>query len=53
MQEHPLVMKDRVALFGLSFGVSVALTLVAYSKVISVSLAPTLLFFLQFGALYL
>ncbi|XP_041713372.1 acyl-coenzyme A thioesterase 5 isoform X1 [Coregonus clupeaformis] len=35
VQEHPLVMKDRVALFGLSFGVSVTLTLAAYSKVIS------------------
>uniref|UniRef100_A0A4W5RAK7 Acyl-CoA thioesterase 16 n=1 Tax=Hucho hucho TaxID=62062 RepID=A0A4W5RAK7_9TELE len=35
VQEHPLVMKDRVALFGLSFGTSVALNLAAYSKDIS------------------
>ncbi|XP_029597834.1 acyl-coenzyme A thioesterase 5-like isoform X1 [Salmo trutta] len=35
VQEHPLVMKDRVALFGLSLGTSVSLNLAAYSKVIS------------------
>uniref|UniRef100_A0A8C7VWW9 Uncharacterized protein n=1 Tax=Oncorhynchus mykiss TaxID=8022 RepID=A0A8C7VWW9_ONCMY len=35
VQEHPLVMKDRVALFGLSLGASVALNLAAYSKDIS------------------
>jgi hypothetical protein len=32
-------MKDRVALFGLSLGVSIALNLAAYSKDISVSLS--------------
>uniref|UniRef100_A0A8C8CBL9 Acyl-coenzyme A thioesterase 4-like n=1 Tax=Oncorhynchus tshawytscha TaxID=74940 RepID=A0A8C8CBL9_ONCTS len=35
VQEHPLVMKDRVALFGLSLGASVALNLAAYFKDIS------------------
>jgi len=35
IQEHPLVIKDRVGLFGLSFGTSVSLTIAAYSKVVS------------------
>ncbi|XP_046878753.1 acyl-CoA thioesterase 18 isoform X1 [Hypomesus transpacificus] len=34
VQEHPLVLKDRVALLGLSFGTSVALNMAVYSKVI-------------------
>ncbi|KAJ8006680.1 hypothetical protein DPEC_G00109740 [Dallia pectoralis] len=35
VQEHPLVMKDRIALFGLCFGSSVTLKLAVYSKAIS------------------
>ncbi|XP_028972877.2 peroxisomal succinyl-coenzyme A thioesterase-like isoform X3 [Esox lucius] len=35
VQEHPLVMKDSVALFGLCFGTSVTLKMAAYSKAIS------------------
>ncbi|XP_045064379.1 peroxisomal succinyl-coenzyme A thioesterase-like [Coregonus clupeaformis] len=35
VQEHPLVLKDRVALFGLCLGTSVTLNMAAYSKAIS------------------
>ncbi|XP_056133190.1 peroxisomal succinyl-coenzyme A thioesterase-like [Lampris incognitus] len=35
VQEHPQVMKDRVGMFGLSFGTSVSLTIAAYSKLVS------------------
>ncbi|KAL0962687.1 hypothetical protein UPYG_G00343980 [Umbra pygmaea] len=35
VQQHPLVMKERIALFGLSLGTSVSLTMAAYSEVIS------------------
>ncbi|KAM4615671.1 uncharacterized protein ACJ7VT_010761 [Polymixia lowei] len=35
IQEHPLVVKDRVGLFGLSFGSSVTLSMAAYSTFIS------------------
>ncbi|XP_028972879.2 acyl-coenzyme A thioesterase 1-like [Esox lucius] len=35
VQEHPLVMKDKVALYGLSFGTYVTLRLAAYSKSVS------------------
>ncbi|MCI4388972.1 hypothetical protein PGIGA_G00092190 [Pangasianodon gigas] len=34
MQEHPMVLRDRVALLGLSFGASVVLSMAAYSSVI-------------------
>ncbi|XP_010865410.2 acyl-coenzyme A thioesterase 1-like isoform X2 [Esox lucius] len=35
VQEHPLVMKDNVALFGLSLGTSITLHMAAYSKAVS------------------
>ncbi|XP_028972875.2 peroxisomal succinyl-coenzyme A thioesterase-like isoform X2 [Esox lucius] len=35
VQEHPLVMKDSVALFGLSLGTSITLHMAAYSKAVS------------------
>ncbi|XP_053506184.1 peroxisomal succinyl-coenzyme A thioesterase [Ictalurus furcatus] len=34
IQEHPMVLRDRVALLGLSFGASVALSMAAHSSVI-------------------
>ncbi|KAF7694092.1 acyl-CoA thioesterase 18 [Silurus meridionalis] len=34
MQEHPMVQRDRLALVGLSFGASVALSMAAYSSLI-------------------
>ncbi|KAG7454702.1 hypothetical protein MATL_G00262580 [Megalops atlanticus] len=34
VREHPLVAADRVALFGLSFGTSVSLSMAAHSKVV-------------------
>lgn len=37
IQEHPLVLTDRIALVGLSFGTSVSLALIAYSKIINPS----------------
>ncbi|XP_072530267.1 laminin subunit beta-1b isoform X3 [Salminus brasiliensis] len=34
LQDHPMVQRDRVALFGLSFGSSVSLSMAAYSKIV-------------------
>ena len=38
IKEHPVVIKDRVGLFGLSFGTSVALSIAAHSEFVSVSI---------------
>jgi len=35
VQDHPLVVKDSVALFGLSFGTAIALSVISYSKVVN------------------